>query len=185
MYDLSLPREAPGAAMVRGMRCAGEKSIHRHAPKFSIYNMAEPLSLAAGVIGVLTAAAQISTLVVQFAVSSKGAPKSARTVLIEVNGISSILSHLRLFLSGDETFDQSRTQLLHVDQVLAIITGCVTTFSELEQLLDRLSVTEKANRMAALDRAKWARKEKTVSNLIQRLQNHKASLSLILNVLNG
>ncbi len=117
--------------------------------------------------------------------SSKGAPKSARTVLIEVNDISSILSHLQLFLSGDETFDQSRTQLLHVDQVLAIITGCVTTCSELEQLLDRLSVTAKANRMAALDRAKWARKEKTVSNLIQRLQNHKASLSLILNVLNG
>ncbi|KAL8636173.1 MAG: hypothetical protein Q9226_009283 [Calogaya cf. arnoldii] len=148
--------------------------------------MAEPLSLAAGVIGVLTAAAQISTLLVQFSVSSKGAPRSARTVLNEVNDIRGILSHLQVFLSSDEFLDRSRTQLLQVDQVVATITGCVSTFSELEQLLDQFTVRgEEADGMGVLDRAKWALKEKTISNLIQRLQNHKGSLSLILNVLNG
>ncbi|KAI4255859.1 MAG: hypothetical protein L6R42_006533 [Xanthoria sp. 1 TBL-2021] len=148
--------------------------------------MAEALSLAAGVIGVLTAAGQISSLLLQFTKSSKDAPQIACAVLSEVDDIRGVLLHLQSFLLSDESSDQSRTQLLQVDQVVAIMTGCVNTFSELEQLLDRLTVTGwEAKGMNILDRAKWARKEKAISNLMQRLQNHKASLSLILNVLNG
>lgn len=143
--------------------------------------MADPLSLAAGVVGVLTAAAQISSLLIRFTQSSKDAPQTARTVLTEVNDISGILSHLQSFLLGDESPDRSRTQLLQVDQVITIMSGCVLTFSELEQLLDGFQ----KEGMGLLDRAKWAKKEKAIGNLIQRLQNHKGSLSLILNVLNG
>lgn len=143
--------------------------------------MADPLSLAAGVVGILTAAAQISSLLIDFTRSSKDAPQAARAVLTEVNDISSTLAHLQSFLLGDEYSDRSRTQLLQVDQVVTVMGGCVMTFSELEKLLDEL----KAEGMGILDRAHWARKEKAISNLVQRLQNHKGSLSLILHVLNG
>ncbi|KAL8855577.1 MAG: hypothetical protein Q9178_007808, partial [Gyalolechia marmorata] len=98
--------------------------------------MADPLSFAAGLIGVVTAAAQISSLLIQFTQSSKDAPQTARTVLSEVDDISGILSHLQSFLLGDQSSDRSRTQLLQVDQVVTIMSGCVLTFSELEQLLD-------------------------------------------------
>lgn len=143
--------------------------------------MADPISLAAGVVGILTAAAQISSLLIDFTRSSKDAPQTARAVLTEVDDISSTLSHLQSFLLGNEYSDRSRTQLLQVDQVVTIISGCVLTFSELEKLLDGL----KAEGMGILDRVHWARKEKAISNLVQRLQNHKGSLSLILHVLNG
>lgn len=143
--------------------------------------MADPLSIAAGVIGILVAAAHISSLLFEFTSTSKDAPQSARAVLTEVNDIKSTLEHLRSFLSGNECSDKSRTELLQVHQVVTIMSGCVLTFSELERILDGL----KAEGMAMFDRARWARKEKVIGKLVQRLQNHKASLSLILHVLNG
>lgn len=39
--------------------------------------------------------------------------------------------------------------------------------------------------MNIIDRVKRTRKEAEIASLIQRLQNHKASLYLILNVSNG
>ncbi|KAL8647561.1 MAG: hypothetical protein Q9226_006380 [Calogaya cf. arnoldii] len=143
--------------------------------------MADPLSIAAGVIGIATAATQISSLLIDFTRTSKEAPQTAHAVLMEVNDTRSTLSHLQPYLLGNEHPDSSRSQLLPVDQVVTIMSGCVLTFSELELLLDGL----KTEGMGILDRAQWARKEKAIDNLVQRLQNHKASLSLILHVLNG
>ena len=143
--------------------------------------MADPLSIAAGVIGVLTAAAQISSLLVGFSKSTKNAPAQARQILVEVNETSGILSHLQSFLIGNEFSDVSRTSLLQVDHIVTIVSGCVMTFSELEKLVDDL----RSEDMNILDRMRWVRKEGEIAALIQRLQNHKASLSLMLNVLNG
>ena len=64
---------------------------------------------------------------------------------------------------------------------MIILSGCVLTFSELEKILDEMKVED----MVMVDCMKWARKEIAIIGPIQRLQNHKASLSLILNVLNG
>ena len=143
--------------------------------------MSDPLSIAAGVVGILTAAAQISSLLIKFTKATKDAPQQARVIVTEVNDTSGILSHLQSFLLGNEFSDRSRTSLLKVDQVVTIVSGCVLTFSELEKLLDELGVAS----VDVLDRMKWARKETAVAGLIQRLQNHKASLSLMLNILNG
>ena len=143
--------------------------------------MSDPLSISAGVIGILTAAAQISSVLIKFVRSAKGAPHQAQAIITEVNDTSAVLSHLQAFLLGKKFADTSRTSMLKVDQVVDIVSGCVLTFSELEKLLDELETSE----MNTLDRAKWARKEAAIAGLIQRLQNHKASLSLILNILNG
>lgn len=143
--------------------------------------MSDPLSITAGVIGIITAAAQISSLLINFTRQSKRAPRQAVIVLTEVTETSGILSHLQSFLLGTETADQSRTCFLQVDHVITILTGCVATFSELEETLDGL----KTEGMDILDRIKWARKESGIIAIIQRLQTHKASLSLMLNIFNG
>ena len=143
--------------------------------------MSDPLSIAAGVIGILTAAAQISSLLINFTRASIDAPDQARIIATEVSDTSGILSHLQSFLLGKEFLDRSRTSLLQVDHVVTIVSGCVLTFSELEKLLDELKVEN----LSVLDRTKWARKETAIAALVQRLQNHKASLSCMLNVLNG
>lgn len=143
--------------------------------------MSDPLSIAAGVVGILTAAAQISSVLIKFARSAKGALHQAQVIITEIHDTSGVLSHLQAFLLGKEFADTSRTSMLKIDHVVDVISGCVLTFSELEKLLDEL----KTNDMNILDRMKWARKEAAIASLIQRLQNHKASLSLILNILNG
>ena len=143
--------------------------------------MSDPLSIAAGVVGVLTAAAQISSLLTKFTKSTIAAPQQAQVVLTEVNDIGGILSHLQSYLVGLDTPNRSRTSLLKVEKVVTIVSGCVLTFSELEKLLDAL----KTDDLKVLDCLKWARKESAIMGLIQRLQNHKASLSLVLIILNG
>lgn len=143
--------------------------------------MSDPLSIAAGVVGILTAAAQISSILIDFTRSAKGAPHQAQVIITEVNDTSGILSRLQAFILGKEFADTARTSMLRVDQVINVVSGCVLTFSELQKLLDELET----GKMGILDRVKWTRKEATIAGLIQRLQNHKASLSLILNILNG
>lgn len=64
--------------------------------------MADPLSIAAGVIGILTAASHI---LIDFTKNSKDAPQTARMVLTEVNKISLTLSHLQSFLPGNEALN--------------------------------------------------------------------------------
>ena len=143
--------------------------------------MPDPLSIAASVISITTAAAQISSVLIKFTRQSKNAPRQAIIVLTEITEMSGILSHLQSFLLGIETAGPSRICFLQVDYVVAIITGCVATFSELEETLDSL----KTEGMDILDRIKWVRKESGIMAIIQRLQTHKASLSLMLNIFNG
>ena len=142
--------------------------------------MADPLSIAAGIVGVVTAAAQISSLLINFTKNCQDAPRQARSVLTEVSETSSVLSSLQSFLLGKEAVSRSRTSLIPVNQVVVIVTGCVSTFSELQELLDGL----KSDSVGILDRLRWVRMESAISSIIQRLQTHKASLSLILTILN-
>ena len=143
--------------------------------------MSDPLSVAAGVAGVVVAAGQISSLLIKFTKSTIAAPQQAKIVLTEVSDIGGILSHLQSLILGLDLPDRSRASLLKVDKVITVISGCVLTFSELEKLLDEL----KKDNLDILDRLKWARKESALAGLIQRLQNHKISLSLVLDILNG
>ncbi|KAG8527895.1 uncharacterized protein KY384_006811 [Bacidia gigantensis] len=143
--------------------------------------MSDPLSIAAGVVGILTTAAQISSVLIKFTKATKNAPQEAAILVQEVSDINTILATLQVFLLGDHAADRSRTSLLKVDQVVKVLSSCVLTFSELEILMDELKVENSD----VLDRMRWARKEMAITKLVQRLQNHKTSLSLILTILNG
>lgn len=143
--------------------------------------MSDPLSVAAGVLGIITAAAQISSLLTKFTKNIKDAPEQAHVILTDVTDTSRILSHLQVFVLDTGSVSQSKTCLLHIESVVAIVTGCVATFSELQRLLESL----RPDGMTVLDRLKWTRDETSISALGSRLQTHKASLSLMLDVLNG
>ena len=137
--------------------------------------------MAAGIVGIVTAVAHVSALLTRFTKSTIAAPKHAQLLLTEVSDVGEILSQLQPFLLGFDSPKRSRASLLKVDKVVVIVSGCVLTFSELEKVLDEMKTED----LDLLDRLKWARKESVVVDLVQRLQNHKASLSLVLNILNG
>ena len=143
--------------------------------------MTDPISIAAGVVGILSAAAHLSTVLGEFVQSTREAPYLAPQILTEVNDIRGVLSQLQAFILRKEALELDRASLLQVDHVISIVTGCVLTFSKLERLVDELRV----DNIHILDRFKWARHRDVLQDHIQRLQGHKASLSLILIIINA
>lgn len=137
----------------------------------------DPLSVSASIIGVLGAAAKVSSVLITFAQNTKAAPKLVQTVLADINGLSTVLSHLQAYLIGYITPSKSRASLILVEQVLVTLTECVITFSELEDVLGT------SKDMGVLDRIKWAIKESKISDIQRRLQTDKSSLTLMLTIL--
>ena len=140
----------------------------------------DPLSISASIVGITTAAFQVSRLLKPFIDNATGAPTSARNVLMEVTGIHASLQQLQSFLMGNEEAAKSRRSLIMVEQVIIVFTDCVSIFSELEQTLESLKTGE---HMRLIDRVKWASKESAISKLITRLQASKASLNFMLTIL--
>jgi hypothetical protein len=142
--------------------------------------MADPLSVAASVVGLLAAGAKLASLLSETA-SLADAPSSAQAVLTEMREISAALQYLQQFLNGLMNVPAGRQQYILVEHLEGTLTGCVTTYDELEVFIDDLKIAP--SDMGVLDRFKWARKEKDVANIVQRLQNHKSSLNLMLTIL--
>lgn len=140
----------------------------------------DPLSVSASIIGITTAAVQVSRLLKTFIDGANGASTSARGVLMEVTGIYACLHQLQGFLIGNEEAARSRRSLIMVEQVIIVFTDCVSTFSELEQTLESLKTGE---HMRLIDRVKWASKEAAISKILARLQASKASLNFMLTIL--
>ena len=140
----------------------------------------DPLSVSASLIGVITAAVQVSGLLKDFIDDVKSAPESARNVLREVVDISISLQQLQEFLLGKQVASRSRTSFIMVEQVVVVLTGCVMIFSELEQVLE---VPKADKSMGIRDRLKWVTKEPAVLQVLGRLQASKASLNLMLTTL--
>lgn len=140
----------------------------------------DPLSVSTSIIGILGAAAKVSSVLISFVQNTKAAPKLAQTVLSEVSGLSAILTHLQTYLLGAANPSRSRASLILVEQVIVTLTESVTTFSELE---DALGTSKIDAEMGALDRVRWAMKESKISEIQGRLQSNKTSLNLMLDIL--
>jgi len=142
--------------------------------------MADPLSVAASIAGLLTVAGKISTVVIDLTSKSKAAPKDIENVRSSVETIRAVLLQLQLLLLGRAKVNRQRTSLILVEQVVITLSACVSTFSELDVFVETLS-TDHA--MQLLDRIRWATKASTIKELLDRLEAHKASLTLMVTIL--
>ena len=140
----------------------------------------DPLSVSASIVGILGAAAKVSSVLITFVGNAKAAPRLAQTVLADVNGLSTVLGHLQTYLLGTTSPTRSRASLILVKQVLVTLAECVTTFSELE---DVLGTSRHDAEMDTLNRIKWATKDSKVADIQRRLQSNKSSLTLMLTIL--
>lgn len=140
----------------------------------------DPISVAASILGLLGAAAKVSEVLANFIKAVKDAPKLARRVFSEVEDLTLCFERIQQFVNSEATENRSRAAMITVDQLLIVLTNCVTTFSELENALGGL--TPKS--FSVNIRLKWITKEHNISKLLQRLLSSKASLNLILTTLN-
>ncbi|KAI0203820.1 hypothetical protein F4808DRAFT_389581 [Astrocystis sublimbata] len=140
----------------------------------------DPLSVAASVAGLLAAGGKVTALLFAALGKWENPPTLARTIMLEVTDISAALGQLQGFLCDRQKVDPDRSSLLQLDILLATLTGCVTTYSDLQYTLTELNVNED---MGVFDRIKWLRRGNKLNSLLQRLQNHKSSLTLMLTII--
>lgn len=134
----------------------------------------DPLSVAASITGLLLAGAKITVLLRTLV----DAPSVVQTVVVEINHFVAVLAQLQQFMRGSLSADHSRASMIQVQQIQLILTGCVLTFSELQSGIDRLG-----DRSTFRARVRWVLAESSIQELVQRLRDHKSSLTLILTVL--
>jgi len=70
--------------------------------------------------------------------------------------------------------------MIRVEQLVAILTEAVLTFSELEVLVT--SIAKDKGRLPITSRLTTLWKEDIVTSIMLRLERHKSSLSLMLNI---
>ena len=132
--------------------------------------------MAVSIVGLLAAAAKLSSILKSVTTRVLAAPKLVRDALAEVTAISVFLDQLRSFLERLQTEIESREHL-----ILVVLSDCASVFSDFEQILDPLNLEEPWQAHRAV---KWMRREKDVAAILTRLQSSKAALSLIMTTLN-
>ncbi|KAL2014051.1 hypothetical protein VTN00DRAFT_1576 [Thermoascus crustaceus] len=144
----------------------------------------DPLSITASVVGILTAAGNVATILGQV----KDAPESISAILTEVNHIRIIFKALQRFL--DRTHRRlapQRAALIHIDDVVVILTQIVLVFSELEAFVRPFAVQQKSQapsvKLSPWRRVIWAWQKPSALRLVNQLQRHNASLSLLLQII--
>ncbi|KAI1276262.1 Rho GTPase activation protein [Xylaria sp. FL0933] len=142
--------------------------------------MADPLSVSASIVGLITAGAKISQILAQVVRKAQHAPRELQNVQAEVASIQAVLGQLQNFLLGTQRASRSRTSLIMVDQVIATLATCVTTFSELDSFA---KVLEFVSDWGVPDRLRWVAVESKIKEVLARLESHKTSLNLMLTIL--
>jgi hypothetical protein len=140
--------------------------------------MADPLSIAASVVGLLAAAGKIGSVLSGFVSSVADAPQSARDALAAATELRFVLESVKGLLDVMSALPSNRKMLVRLDHIAVTFSNCVLTVSELESL-----VCPKDGKDGVLHRFKWTRIEKKVLRLLQRLEAQKTSMSLMVSVL--
>jgi hypothetical protein len=143
----------------------------------------DPLSITASVIGILTAAGNVVSVLSRV----KDAPKLIADILAEVKHIQIIFKVLQNFLERTTRPTSQRAALIQLDDVVVILTQTVLVFSELETLVRPLVAQEQSNgampKLSRWRRVTWAWQQPAALRLVNQLQQHKVSLSLMLQII--
>ena len=143
--------------------------------------MADPLSIAASVTGLLTVAGKICTIIYGFLSSVADAPDSARAALAAVEEMRMILISVRQVMDRLSELPRSRKDMIHVRHLVITFREAIRSFSELEAIVNPAAGAD--GRSSKWDRLKWTLEEEKILRSVQQLELHKTSLSVMLSIL--
>ncbi|KAF2105386.1 hypothetical protein BDV96DRAFT_375446 [Lophiotrema nucula] len=142
----------------------------------------DPLSITASIVGILAAAGKLSELLSSIISTTKDAPQVVSALVHEVKDIQAALSSLQVLLDDLSSSPKRRTALIQIDSLIVTFTESVVTFSELERIISPFAAST-SGKLPLRTRLKWARAEGTCLKVAERLQRHKSSITLMLNIL--
>jgi hypothetical protein len=141
----------------------------------------DPLSVTASIVGILAAAGKIYELLHTVASSAKEAPQVVTALMFEVDDVRSAFASLQSLLVDLSSAPPRRTAMVQVDRLIVTLTETVLTFSELETVVAPLAVPQ-GQKFPLRTRLKWTRVEGDCARMVEKLQRHKLSVSLMLNI---
>ncbi|KAK5128245.1 hypothetical protein LTR85_002912 [Meristemomyces frigidus] len=142
--------------------------------------MPDPLTIATSVVGLINGGASMITTLYNIGSAIKDAPHLTRAVADELANITIVLQQLQTYVLGKAQASIQRLNLITIEHITATISGCVLTYSELDGVLKSLNAE---SGIGAWDRGMWYLKKTKVYEIVQRLQNHKGTLGLMLNII--
>ncbi len=138
--------------------------------------MADPLSVAASIAGVIALVDLVFSRLVKYAKSASNAATEAKAWVAEVNIVGGLLSNLSRLARAleDEPFDPA-LRMHHID-------GCHRVLNDMHNLLKRAEKDlESSTQFTALQRKlKWPLSVDRIRELMADLSRHKASIELAL-----
>ena len=139
--------------------------------------MADPVGLAASIVGLATAALKVSKLCNNYRSEAMGARGDIGQLVSEITSLASLLGPLSM-LAEDSRISQTSDS----DMISQLVHQC----TEMEQLLDELqcqlnkqSDSTTRNRMQSLKTSlKWPFKKEETQNRIQKIERLKTTVTL-------
>jgi len=140
----------------------------------------DPIDVATSLVGLLGSAGKVMALLVTVKKSIDEAPQLMDQMISQVRELEISLSAVQSFLRGIMSAPRGRLSMIRVEQLVALLTEAVLTFSELEALVT--SIAKEKGRLPIMSQLTTLWKEDVVASILLRLERHKSSLSLMLNI---
>lgn len=140
----------------------------------------DPLSITASVAGVITLVQKLTSEIYVLQQSVGSAPESARRIKEEVEGTRMVLTQVEHFINSDYQGSAINAHLIHLKDLLQIISDCVLTFNALDSLMDDL--IQPGSRF--LTQVRRALKEKEILKTAERLGRLQITLGLMMSISN-
>ncbi|KAH8666239.1 P-loop containing nucleoside triphosphate hydrolase protein [Ilyonectria robusta] len=144
--------------------------------------MSDPLSLSASIAGLITLSTAVYTTLSNFADRVERAPKSTQEILHAVAEMRLALTSVSGLIDTFQRIPPRRKAMVQLDHLVICVSQAVMTFTDLEMFLSNwpeISMMQSS----AWKRIRWALQEDKATRLVKRLSENKASLVLILNIL--
>lgn len=143
----------------------------------------DPLSITAGVVGLLATAAAVIKALDTMRSSIQDTPRTITWALAEVTDVRSAISRLYDLIEHMDLVPSGAKSMIGVQDAVVSVSEMVVSFDSLLGLLGPFNVDGAPSVDNIWDKARWLRKKDDVARSIQQIQTHKGSITLILNIL--
>ncbi|KAH6974293.1 hypothetical protein BKA56DRAFT_689798 [Ilyonectria sp. MPI-CAGE-AT-0026] len=144
--------------------------------------MSDPLSLSASIAGLINLSTAVYITLSNFADKVERAPKSTQEILHAVAEMRLALTSVSGLIDTFQRIPPRRKAMVQLDHLVICVSQAVMTFTDLEMFLSnwpKISMMQNS----AWKRIRWALQEDKATRIVKRLSENKASLVLILNIL--
>jgi len=143
----------------------------------------DPLSITASVLAISEVAGKIISVCKSYIASARDAPNDLRIILIEVGSVKCVLETLELLLPKDNLGAHSAI-LQKLGDDGSALEGCSRALKALEELfpeqVEQSAHGKRRKINASVKHLAWPFKEGKARKLLEDIQRHKATISLML-----